>query len=95
MTCRHAYNTDSVQDHLLQRTLDLRGPGLVPRVEILQQIKVYGQQYENNAAWGTASTKKQAEESPPQEQEATARRHKSKAGKKGSGSHTGKSKAKP
>ena len=85
MTCRSAYDTNSVQDRLLQRTLNLRGPAMVAPVEIQQQIETFGQKYENITAWGTIYEEKPDQEAVTREQEARARRRKSKVGKKISG----------
>jgi hypothetical protein len=40
------HETSSVQDHLIQRTLSMRGPGLVPPTQLRRQLEAYSEKYE-------------------------------------------------
>lgn len=46
LTMSHFYDVDSLQDRLIQRSLDIRGPDPVPPTEIFLQVQAYGQKYE-------------------------------------------------
>jgi hypothetical protein len=65
----HLYGAETVQDRLIQRTLNMRGPGLVPSVEIVRLVQTLDPKQNNKNELdpaldnGTAGKKEYADSS--------------------------------